>query len=109
MQVRGRQQKTRATPLKLYSYITVGSTRDEVIQQQGRPTASSESKLVYGSSELYLRGGSVIGWKIDPRSPIKVKLWPASPVDPSLDHFSVGFHERCRACGSRYANVIHAK
>jgi hypothetical protein len=82
--------KTRATPLKLYSYITVGSTRDEVIQQQGRPTASSESKLVYGSSELYLRGGSVIGWKIDPRSPIKVKLWPASPVDPSLDHFSVG-------------------
>jgi hypothetical protein len=87
----GRQTvKTRSTPLKLNSYITVGSTRDEVIEQQGPPTASSENKLVYGSSELYLKGGSVVGWKIGPRSPIKVKLWPASSVDPSLDHFSVG-------------------
>ncbi len=87
----GRQPaKVQATPLKLYSYITVGSTRDEVLEQQGAPTASSENKLVYGSSELYLKDGSVVGWRIDPRSPIKVKLWPESSVDPTLDHFSVG-------------------
>jgi hypothetical protein len=82
--------KTQATPLKLYSFITIGSTRDEVIEQQGAPTASSDNKLVYGSSELYLKDGSVVGWRIDPRSPVKVKLWPESSVDPSLDHFSVG-------------------
>ena len=87
----GRQPaKTQATPLKLYSYITAGSTRDEVIEQQGAPTASSDTKLVYGSSELYLKDGIVAGWRIDPRSPIKVKLWPESSVDPSLDHFSIG-------------------
>ena len=82
--------KPKAAPLKLYSYITVGSTKDEVIAQQGPPTASSEDKLVYGSSELYLKDGTVVGWKIDPQSPIKVKLWPASSVDPGLDHFSIG-------------------
>jgi hypothetical protein len=87
----GRQPAvTQATPLKLYSYITAGSTRDEVIEQQGAPTASSDTKLVYGSSELYLKDGSVVGWRIDPQSPIKVKLWPESSVDASLDHFSVG-------------------
>jgi curved DNA-binding protein CbpA len=87
----GRQPaKVRASPLKLYSYITVGSTRDEVIAQQGPPTASSVDKLAYGSSELDLKDGSVVGWKIDPRSPIKVKLWPESSVDPSLDHFTIG-------------------
>ncbi len=92
MQTPTRQQpaKTKAAPLKLYSYITVGSTKDEVIAQQGPPTASSEDKLVFGSSELYLKDGTVVGWKIDPRSPIKVKLWPASSVDPGLDHFSIG-------------------
>jgi len=90
MSVGRRPVKIGATPLKLYSYITVGSTRDEVIEEQGPPTASSENKLVYGSSEIYFKGGSVVGWRIDPRSPIKVKLWPESSVDPSLDHFSVG-------------------
>lgn len=82
--------RAEATPLKLHSYITVGSTRDEVIEQQGPPTASSDGKLVYGSSELYLKDGSVVGWKIDPHSPIRVKLWPESSVDPDLDSFTVG-------------------
>jgi len=84
------QAKVQATPLRLYSYITVGSTRDEVIAQQGAPTSSSGNKLVYGGSELYLKEGSVIGWRIDPTSPIRVKLWPEASVDTSLDSFSVG-------------------
>jgi hypothetical protein len=87
----GRQPaKVEATPLKLHSFITVGSTRDEVIEQQGPPTASSENELEYGSSKLILKDGSVVGWKIDPRSPIRVKLWPESSVDPGLDSFTVG-------------------
>ena len=83
--------KIQAAPRKIYSYITVGSTKDEVLAQQGTPTASSENKLVYGRSELYFKDNSVIGWRIDPASsPIRVKLWPKSSVDTSLDCFTVG-------------------
>ena len=79
-----------ATATKLLPYITVGSTRDEVLAQQGTPTASTEDKLVYGKSELYLKGGAVAGWRIDPASPIRVKLWPSTAVDPSLTFYSIG-------------------
>jgi outer membrane protein assembly factor BamE (lipoprotein component of BamABCDE complex) len=76
--------------IKLKPYVTVGSTRDEVLAQQGTPTASSEDKLVYGTSELYLKDGRVVGWRIDPfSSPIRVKLWPQSPVDSDLEFFTV--------------------
>jgi hypothetical protein len=85
------QNKIPAAPRKISSYITVGSTRDEVLAQQGTPTASSENKLVYGKSELYFKDGSVIGWRIDPvSSPIRVKLWPASAIDPTPTSFTIG-------------------
>jgi hypothetical protein len=75
---------------KLSPYITIGSTKDEVLALQGPPTASSDDKLVYGRSELYLKDGSVIGWKIDFVSdPIRVKLWPEHSVDTSQDYFTV--------------------
>jgi curved DNA-binding protein CbpA len=90
-------KKSRATthPIQaahpaIRSYLTVGSTRDEVLAQQGTPAASSEDKLVYGKSEIYLKDNLVIGWRIDPdSSPIRVKLWPQSPVDPDLEYFTV--------------------
>jgi hypothetical protein len=83
--------KTQPVTRKVYSYITVGSTRDEVLDQLGTPASSTDSKMVYGQSELYLKDNSVAGWKIDPvASPIRVKLWPESSVDPSLDSFTVG-------------------
>jgi len=75
----------------LLPYLTVGSTKAEVLAQQGTPTASTEDKLVYGKSELYLKNGVVTGWRIDPvSSPIRVKLWPEAAVDPGLDFFSYG-------------------
>jgi hypothetical protein len=81
---------TQPATIKLRPYVTVGSTRDEVLAQQGTPTASAEDKLVYGTSELYLKDGRVVGWRIDPfSSPIRVKLWPQSPVDPDLAFFTV--------------------
>ena len=81
---------TQPATIKLKPYVTVGSTRDEVLAQQGTPTASSEDKLVYGTSELYFKDGRVVGWRIDPfSSPIRVKLWPHSPVDPDLEFFTV--------------------
>jgi len=95
---KSRQQQTEHTAahaaqpatIKLRPYVTVGSTRDEVLAQQGTPTASSEDKFVYGTSELYLKDSRVVGWRIDPfSSPIRVKLWPQSPVDPDLDFFTL--------------------
>ena len=82
---------SQAAPIAIRSYLTIGSTRDEVLAQQGTPTASSEDKLVYGKSELYLKDNAVIGWRIDPvSSPIRVKIWPASAVDPNLTSFTTG-------------------
>jgi hypothetical protein len=84
-------QKTPSAPRKVLPYITVGSTRDEVLAWQGNPTASSEDKLVYGKSELYLKNGAVTGWRIDPvSSPIRVKLWPAAAVDTTLASYTYG-------------------
>jgi hypothetical protein len=74
----------------IHSYITIGSTRDEVIAQQGPPTATSDDKLVYGRSELDLKNGAVVGWRIDPiANPIRVKLWPEHSVDTSQEYFTV--------------------
>ena len=77
-------------PLRLRPYVTLGLTRDEVVDAQGLPTSSSEDKLMYGASELELKDGKVVGWRIDPRSPLRVKLWPEGPVDTSLRSFGVG-------------------
>jgi outer membrane protein assembly factor BamE (lipoprotein component of BamABCDE complex) len=78
------------TTRKIYSYITVGSTKAEVLDQVGAPTASTNDKLVYGQSELYFKNDAVTGWKIDAANPIRVKLWPESAVDPALTSFTVG-------------------
>ncbi|MGD0938628.1 MAG: J domain-containing protein [Terracidiphilus sp.] len=89
--IAARPDRAPATSAKTLSYITVGWTRDEVLAQQGTPTASSEDKLVYGNSELYLKNDSVVGWRIDPgSSSIRVKLWPSAAVDPSLASYTVG-------------------
>ncbi len=78
-------------PQRVYSFITVGSTREEVLDQVGTPSESTANKLVYGRSVLYFKGNNVVGWHIDPgASPIRVKLWPAAPVDPTLNNFTVG-------------------
>jgi hypothetical protein len=82
--------KTPSAPLRLLPYVTLGLTRDEVISAQGEPTSSTNDKLMYNASELDLKDGKVVGWKIDPRSPLRVKLWPEGPVDTSLRVFTVG-------------------
>jgi len=44
----------------------------------------------YGNSKLYFDGGVVIGWRIDPSSPVHVKLWPDVTADPDLQSFGMG-------------------
>jgi len=91
LQRAGARQPTQPATRTIYSYLTVGSTREEVLAQQGSPTASFEDKLVYGKSELYLKNNLVTSWRIDLASnPIRVKLWPQSAVDPDLAYFTAG-------------------
>ena len=95
-----REDRRAASPIKttskapvtrVASLITVGSTRDEILDQLGPPATSTPDKLVYGQSELYLKDNSVVGWHIDPfTSPIRVKLWPSGSVDPTLTSFTIG-------------------
>jgi hypothetical protein len=88
---RTQPHQTAAAPGKSLTYITVGSSKDEVLAQQGTPTAASEDKLVYGKSELYLKDGRVTGWRIDPASsPLHVKLWPSSAAGLRQAHYEVG-------------------
>jgi hypothetical protein len=76
--------------IRLKPYVTVGSTRDEAIALLGQPSAASDEKLVFGRSELYLKDNTVTGWRIDSvASPLRVKLWPQSAVDPDLDFFTL--------------------
>jgi len=75
----------RALPL-----ITAGLTRTEVIAAQGAPTAESAGEMDYGNSKLYFDSGVLTGWRIDPSSPLRVKLWPDAAVDPNLQSFGMG-------------------
>jgi curved DNA-binding protein CbpA len=81
---------SRAATVSLQPYITSGLTREEVIAVLGAPTSSTESKLTYGASDLDFTNGKLSGWKIEPASPIHVKLWPDAPVNPDLTSFKVG-------------------
>jgi curved DNA-binding protein CbpA len=70
--------------------ITAGLTKSEVISIQGEPTAETDDELDYGNSKLFFSGGVLNGWRIDPASGIRVKLWPDAMVDPSVRSFGLG-------------------
>jgi hypothetical protein len=70
-------------------FITAGLTRDEVIAAQGAPTAETADEIDYGNSKIYFDKGVVMGWRIDPSSPLRVKLWPDAMVDPNLQAFGM--------------------
>lgn len=55
------------------TYFTVGSSQEEVLAIQGRPTASTESVWLYGDSEVYFVGGRVSNWKNSRNSPLRVR------------------------------------
>ena len=71
-------------------YITAGLTPSEVISVLGNPTSSNGEKMFYSGSEIDFKNGQVAGWKIDPASPIRVKLWSETPAVPGLNTFGVG-------------------
>lgn len=74
----------------LQPYITSGLTPMEVLSVLGKPSSSAGERMFYQGSEIDFRNGQVAGWKIDPKSPIRAKLWPDSPPVPGLTTFSIG-------------------
>ncbi len=71
-------------------YITSGLTPTEVLAFLGTPTSSSGEKMFYNGSEIDFRDGHVAGWKIDPKNPIRVKLWPDQAAAPGLRAYAIG-------------------
>jgi hypothetical protein len=71
-------------------YLTSGLTPMEVLSILGNPTSSSGERMFYQGSEIDFRNGHVAGWKIDSKSPIRVKLWPDRPPVPGMVAFTVG-------------------
>ncbi len=87
---RRKTAETRPDVHNVLPYITAGLSKSEVISVQGKPAVETENMLVYGKSEFYFRNDQLVGWKIAPASPVRVKLWPDASVDPDLDSFGVG-------------------
>jgi len=71
-------------------YITSGLTPTEVLTILGNPTSSSGEKMFYNGTEIDFRDGHVAGWKIDPRNPIRVKLWPDQALAPGMLVYAIG-------------------
>ncbi|HXS75979.1 MAG TPA: J domain-containing protein [Terracidiphilus sp.] len=71
-------------------YITAGLSPTEVLSVLGTPTSSSGEKMFYNNSEIDFKNGQVSGWRIDPASPIRVKLWSDSSSVPGLTTFGIG-------------------
>jgi hypothetical protein len=71
-------------------YITAGLTPAEVLAVLGKPTSSAGEKMTYDGSEIDFRDGRVVGWQIDPKSPIRVKLWADRAPVPGMEVYSVG-------------------
>lgn len=71
-------------------YVTSGLTTMEVLSILGSPTSSSSEKMFYNGSEIDFRAGRVVGWNIDSKAPIRVKLWPDRAPVPGVTQFALG-------------------
>ncbi len=71
-------------------YVTSGLTPTEVLSVLGNPTTSSGEAMFYGGSEIDFRSGHVVGWKIDAKTPIRVKLWPDQALVAGMRAYAVG-------------------
>jgi hypothetical protein len=72
------------------AYITIGSTKDEVLAIQGTPGRFSEQVWEFGQSRLYFHGDHVVRWDVWPRFPLKVRLLPDASFDTLPQYFTVG-------------------
>lgn len=71
-------------------FFTVGSSKDEVLAIQGRPTVTSQRVWEYGESRVYFHQDRVTRWEIWPRDPLRARLLPTMPTVITQDFFTVG-------------------
>ena len=57
------------------TYITVGSTKDEVLAIQGTPDAFTGTGFRYGNSYIHFKDDRVVGW-VNSYPSLKVKMLP---------------------------------
>jgi hypothetical protein len=67
-----RETTIRQDPVPL-EVFTIGSTRQQVRAVQGEPTAIEGNAWRYGASTVYFDGNLVVGWRVAPDTPLKVK------------------------------------
>jgi outer membrane protein assembly factor BamE (lipoprotein component of BamABCDE complex) len=72
------------------AYITVGSTKDDVLAIQGMPSRFSEQVWEFGQSRLYFNGDHVARWDVWLRFPLKVRLLPDASFVTVPPYFTVG-------------------
>ena len=70
------------------NYFTVGSTKNEVLNVQGKPAYFNDQLWTYGASHIQFRDGRVISWHNSPLNPLKVKFLPIQMT--SKEYFTVG-------------------
>jgi hypothetical protein len=51
----------------------LGATKTEVLNIQGRPDQAEDSVWHYGASDIYFAQGRVIGWRVTPSNPLRVR------------------------------------
>ena len=69
-------------------YITLGSSKEQVLAALGPPPQSSENRWVYGSSYVEFTKGLVTGWSNSSLNPLNVRLAPSR--ETSGESFTLG-------------------
>lgn len=77
------------TPRRPPKFFTLGSSRQQVLEAQGKPTRSDDLVWEYGSSKVFFQSGRVVTWYSAPTARLKVRLDPAGPV-AAKSYFTVG-------------------
>ena len=84
-------ERPRSAPV---AYFTVGSTKDEVLAVQGRPTSFSETQWAYGLSHVSFQNGRVSSWYVSPINSLRARMMPDSEADATMarvrGYFTVG-------------------
>lgn len=69
-----RDSELDSLPKSSAGYITLGSTKDEVLAIQGTPTNFDEYRWWYGLSYVSFQNGRVVGWENSILDPLRVKM-----------------------------------
>jgi curved DNA-binding protein CbpA len=70
--------------------FTIGSTKDEVLAIEGRPSQSTNDEWHYDHAVVYFAHGRVTRWMSTTSRPLHARLFPGRPVDVGRGFFTLG-------------------